>query len=441
MTAGTVSVPRAHEAAGAESRRSGFGLLLRSEWTKFRTVRGWVIGMFIAALLTVFVGLFAAGGGSSNCQNSPTGPTLSGKACLPYIPYGPGGEVVTDSFNFAHQPLTGSGSITVRVLSLSGAHPDFGRSGGVPVGGSGPTFPEQRRRKAARAAAAAPRTALAQANRDRADMRLGLVAAEAASSHGYPDIGAFVLARPRAGASLASVSREAGLHEDWMARHLGRVDAAAAELARQHARDRRDAAWLPALRALGYSDVAGYLRDRHLVQHRTVNAIAAEIQRHGRAGDTPAAAVRWGTRPDQETVSGTLATIADRIEAAHIKPPATVIIGEVVALRDKLDWFEQLPLFGRRIVVTRAPDQAAELSERLRALGADPIELPVISLEPPADREYGTLRAALEAVGQVIGPNDMLIAAQTLALGCALVTDNTREFGRVARLRLANWLR
>ena len=116
-----------------------------------------------------------------------------------------------------------------------------------------------------------------------------------------------------------------------------------------------------------------------------IREIAAEIQRHGRSGDTPAAAVRWGTRPDQETVSGTLATIADRIEAAHIKPPATVIIGEVVALRDKLDWFEQLPLFGRRIVVTRAPDQAAELSERLRALGADPIELPVISLEPPAD--------------------------------------------------------
>ena len=116
-----------------------------------------------------------------------------------------------------------------------------------------------------------------------------------------------------------------------------------------------------------------------------IREIAAEIQRHGRAGDTPAAAVRWGTRPDQETVNGTLATIADRIEAAHIKPPATVIIGEVVALRDKLDWFEQLPLFGRRIVVTRAPDQAAELSERLRALGADPIELPVISLESPAD--------------------------------------------------------
>ena len=103
------------------------------------------------------------------------------------------------------------------------------------------------------------------------------------------------------------------------------------------------------------------------------------------SGDTPAIAVRWGTRPDQETVTGTLATIADRIEASGLKPPATVIIGEVVALHEKLNWFEKLPLFGRKIVVTRAADQAAELSERLRALGADAIELPVISLEPPAD--------------------------------------------------------
>jgi uroporphyrinogen III methyltransferase/synthase len=116
-----------------------------------------------------------------------------------------------------------------------------------------------------------------------------------------------------------------------------------------------------------------------------IREIAAEIQRHGRSGDTPAAAVRWGTRPDQQTVVGTLATIADQIETARMKPPATVIIGEVVALRDRLDWFEQLPLFGQKIVVTRAADQAAELSDRLRALGADPVELPVISLEPPAN--------------------------------------------------------
>jgi len=68
-----------------------------------------------------------------------------------------------------------------------------------------------------------------------------------------------------------------------------------------------------------------------------------------------------------------------------LKPPATVIIGEVVALREKLDWFEKLPLFGRKIVVTRAADQSAELCDRLRSLGADPQELPVIALEPPTD--------------------------------------------------------
>ena len=117
----------------------------------------------------------------------------------------------------------------------------------------------------------------------------------------------------------------------------------------------------------------------------SIREIASEIMRHGRSGDTPAVAVRWGTRPDQETVTGTLASIADCIERAGLKPPATVIVGEVVALRDKIDWFEKLPLFGRKIVVTRAADQAVELSDRLHALGADAIELPVIALEPAAD--------------------------------------------------------
>ncbi len=116
-----------------------------------------------------------------------------------------------------------------------------------------------------------------------------------------------------------------------------------------------------------------------------IREIAAEIMRHGRSPDTPAVAVRWGTRPDQETVAGTLATIAERIEQADLKPPATVIIGEVAALHEKLDWFEKLPLFGQKIVVTRAADQAAEFCDRLRALGADTIELPVIALEPPPD--------------------------------------------------------
>jgi uroporphyrinogen III methyltransferase/synthase len=117
----------------------------------------------------------------------------------------------------------------------------------------------------------------------------------------------------------------------------------------------------------------------------SIREIAREIMKHGRAADTPAIAVRWGTRPDQETVCGTLASIADQIDHARLKPPATVIIGEVVALHDRFNWFEKLPLFGQKIVVTRAPDQAPEFSERLRALGADAIELPVISIQPPED--------------------------------------------------------
>lgn len=117
----------------------------------------------------------------------------------------------------------------------------------------------------------------------------------------------------------------------------------------------------------------------------SIREIATELMQHGRSPDTPAIAVRWGTRPDQETVTGTLATIPDQIVRADLKPPATVIIGEVVGLHEKLDWFEKLPLFGQKIVVTRAADQASEFCGRLRSRGADTIELPVISLEPPAD--------------------------------------------------------
>jgi len=116
-----------------------------------------------------------------------------------------------------------------------------------------------------------------------------------------------------------------------------------------------------------------------------IRGIADAIMANGRSGNTPAIVVRWGTRPDQKTLTGSLATIADEIDKAHLKPPATVIIGEVVGLHEKLSWFEKLPLFGKKIVVTRAQDQAGELSGRLRSLGADAIELPVISIQPPED--------------------------------------------------------
>ncbi len=116
-----------------------------------------------------------------------------------------------------------------------------------------------------------------------------------------------------------------------------------------------------------------------------IRDISRELIVHGRAASTPAMAVRWGTRPDQFTIVGTLADLADRIDAAHLKPPATIVIGEVVALREKLNWFERLPLFGQRIVVTRAAGQGADFAARLRALGADAIEAPVIALEPACD--------------------------------------------------------
>jgi len=142
---------------------------------------------------------------------------------------------------------------------------------------SGRRMPEQRRRKAVAALAAIPPPVVAQANRERADRHVARIAAEVASRHGYADLGTFVLARVEQGASLAVISREAGLNKDWLSRHLGCVDPAAAEAARRHRPHRLDARWQPALTRLGFADVAGYLHERHIVQHWTVHAIAADV--------------------------------------------------------------------------------------------------------------------------------------------------------------------
>jgi hypothetical protein len=124
MTTQTTAQPRPAAGPGGTSRGTGFGGLLRAEWIKFRSVRGWVIGMILAAVLMVFIGVFAAANSSIGCQLNG-GPLKSGKACLPQIPLGPGGEVVSDSFYFVRQPLTGNGSITARVTSLTGEHADL----------------------------------------------------------------------------------------------------------------------------------------------------------------------------------------------------------------------------------------------------------------------------------------------------------------------------
>src|SRR5215470_12406888 len=120
MTTQEISVPRP-EAGLGDGSHSGFGAVLRAEWTKFRSVRGWVIGMILAALLMIFIGVFAAANASIGCAING-GPQKTGKACLPYVPHGPGGEIVTDSFSFVRQPLTGNGTITARVTALTGEH-------------------------------------------------------------------------------------------------------------------------------------------------------------------------------------------------------------------------------------------------------------------------------------------------------------------------------
>jgi uroporphyrinogen III methyltransferase/synthase len=98
------------------------------------------------------------------------------------------------------------------------------------------------------------------------------------------------------------------------------------------------------------------------------------------------ALIRWGTTGRQQTLVGTLTDIAAKVEAAGFKAPAVAIIGDVVKLRESLNWFETRPLFGRRIVVTRTRKQAGALSSRLRELGADVFEIPTIRIEPPEDK-------------------------------------------------------
>ncbi len=113
--------------------------------------------------------------------------------------------------------------------------------------------------------------------------------------------------------------------------------------------------------------------------------ITDRLMHHGMSPDTPVALVRWGTTPKQTTVSGTLDTIVERTKAAGLKPPAIIVVGHVVKLREKMRWFETRPLMGQCIVVTRAREQASDLVKRLSDLGAECLECPTIKVSPPQD--------------------------------------------------------
>jgi uroporphyrinogen III methyltransferase/synthase len=124
--------------------------------------------------------------------------------------------------------------------------------------------------------------------------------------------------------------------------------------------------------------------------------IVEQLRTHGRPAHTPVALVRWGTTARQRTVTGTLDTIVRRADEAGLKAPAVVVVGEVVGLRDTLQWFEKRPLLGKRIVVTRARAQASDLVQRLTRLGAECVECPTIEVVPPDS--WQALDRALEAL-------------------------------------------
>jgi uroporphyrinogen III methyltransferase/synthase len=105
----------------------------------------------------------------------------------------------------------------------------------------------------------------------------------------------------------------------------------------------------------------------------------------GRPSDTPAAVIQSGTLPNQRTVAGTLADIADRAQEAGIQPPAILVVGGVAALRERLSWWERRPLYGKTAVVTRTREQASALVELLSAAGARCIEVPTLEIIPPDD--------------------------------------------------------
>jgi uroporphyrinogen III methyltransferase/synthase len=152
--------------------------------------------------------------------------------------------------------------------------------------------------------------------------------------------------------------------------------------------------------------------------------IAARLMAGGRGSDTPVAAITWGTRPEQRTVRATLGTIGDHALAA----PATVVIGEVAG--QDLDWFERRPLFGRRVVVTRARQQASVLSERLREHGASVVEVPVIEITEPRDGG-----AALRAAAAHVGDYDWVVL--TSANGAERFLDELRDARDLGGVRVA----
>lgn len=121
--------------------------------------------------------------------------------------------------------------------------------------------------------------------------------------------------------------------------------------------------------------------------------IVNELIRAGKREDTPCAVIQWGTTPKQKVATGTLISISEKVKEKGITAPAIIVVGEVVKLRERFNWFEGRPLFGKKILVTRTREQASKLSKKLLELGAEVIEIPTIDIQPCYTEEvYNTIK-------------------------------------------------
>ena len=165
-----------------------------------------------------------------------------------------------------------------------------------------------------------------------------------------------------------------------------------------------------------------------LVLYMSVLQLAENLARLVASGlppDTPAAAVRWGTTARQQVIHGTAATLADVARARGLRPPAVVVIGEVVRLAPELGWFERRPLFGRRIVVTRARAQAGAFASLLEEQGGEVVALPTIATVPP--ERWDAVDAALATLGSY---RWLVLTSQN---GAEVFFDRLRALGRDVR--------
>jgi uroporphyrinogen III methyltransferase/synthase len=162
-----------------------------------------------------------------------------------------------------------------------------------------------------------------------------------------------------------------------------------------------------------------------LMGMKNLPTIVERLTCEGKPADTPVALIRWGTRATQRTVIGTLRDIVSKSAEAEMEPPTIIVVGEVVRLRGQLNWFEKRPLFGKRILVTRAREQAQELSQLLLVCGAEPVECPTIQVVPPED--WRELDAALAELSRF----DWLIF--TSVNGVKPFMDRLQQQGQDAR--------